>query len=173
MLGIKKIVLVNRWAYYTSSVSRPREVNPIARNPKDHTVNAKTSERDLTWAIENTVQRYRDIGVEVFLVADNPQQLYEPKDIVRKIRGGESKYLSLSVSRAEHIENQQAINAVLLQNTGGGVSYINFDSLLCNADKCPLVKDGKSLYSDDDHLSIEGALLVYPELAQALDEKPL
>jgi len=49
------------------------------------------------------------------------------------------------------------------------VNYINFDSLLCNADKCPLVKDGKSLYSDDDHLSIDGAFLVYPELARVLD----
>jgi len=170
-LSIKKIVLVNRWTYYTSSVSRPREVNPIARNPQADTINAETSVRDLAWAIENTVQRYRDIGVEVFLVADNPQQRYEPKDIVRKVRGNESKYLSLSVSRAEHIENQQAVNAMLSQS--GGVNYINFDNLLCYADKCPLVKDGKSLYSDDDHLSIDGAFLVYPELARALDGEQL
>jgi len=113
-------VLVNRWTYYTSSVSRPREVNLIARNPHADTINAETSASDLAWAIENTVQRYRDIGVAVFLVADNPQQLYEPKDIVRKVRGNESKYLSLSVSRAKHIENQQAVNSMLLQNIGGG-----------------------------------------------------
>ena len=163
---IKKIILVNRWVYYTGSISR-QGINLIARNPESSTINRASSTEDLAWAIANTVDRYREIGVEVFLVADNPQQLHNPLDIIRKGRGQEQYYLNASVSTGEHIKNQYAINMVL-QQVGG--KYINLDLAFCDDVKCPLVRNGRFLYSDSDHLSIDGAAILYPELVRALDE---
>ena len=164
--GIKKIVLVNRWVYYTGSISR-KGINYIARNPESTTINPQSSTSDLIWAIANTVEKYRNIGVEVVLVADNPQQLHNPLDVIRQGRGQEQYYFNASVSTDEHIRNQYAINVVLKQ---AGGKYINLDASLCDAVKCPLVRDGHFLYSDSDHLSIYGASVVYAELVRALDE---
>jgi len=173
---IKKILLVNRWNYYAPSVSRLEEFNPIARNQGQEPINKETSAFDLAWAIENTVRNYRKIGVEVFLFADNPQQIHDPRDIIRLGGGSEKKYMQLSVSRSEHNENNQWINKVLAQQTitsgreRGGGRYVNLDDIICNENQCPLVRSGKFLYSDDDHLSIDGALLLYDEIARILDD---
>lgn len=163
---IKKIILVNRWVYYTGSISR-KGINLIARNPESTTIDRQSSAEDLIWAIANTVEEYRNIGVEVVLVADNPQQLHNPLDVIRKGRGQEQYYLNASVSTDEHIKNQHAIN-VVLQQAGG--KYINLDASLCDEVKCPLVRDGYFLYSDSDHLSIYGSSVLYSELVRALDE---
>jgi len=120
--NIKNIVLVNRWSHYTKTVSRSNEFNPVSSNQKNADITTESSIRDFAWSIEHTVRRYRSLGVKVFLVADNPQQLYSPKNTVRKTRWGEENYLSLSVSTAEHFEHQQAVNTILQQTaeTGGG-----------------------------------------------------
>jgi len=173
---IKKVLLVNRWTYYAPSVSRPEEFNPIVRNQRQESISKETSASDLSWAIENTVRSYRNIGVKVFLFADNPQQIHDPMDIIRLGGGDEKKYMQLSVSRHEHAENQQQVNKILAQQTitsddeRGGVEYINLDDIICNENQCPLVNDGKFLYLDDDHLSIDGALILYDEVARNLDK---
>ncbi|MBV6290410.1 acyltransferase family protein [Pseudomonas aegrilactucae] len=162
--GIKHVILINRWTYYTSSPSRPSEFNGIARDPSAKaTVQGSTN--DLVWAMDHTVSRYAQIGVNVIFIEDNPQQRYEPKDVLRRGRGIEREYLKLSVSREEHVRNQAFVNAALRKTSA---TIINFDNVLCPGDICPLVEGNEFLYSDDDHLSITGALKVYPALAEGL-----
>lgn len=162
--GIKNVILINRWVYYTGSVLRPSEMNYIARNAES-TVNKDTSAKDWVWAVENTVSRYKSIGVNVIFVEDNPQQLYEPKDILKKGRGEENRYLEFSVKVDAHLNNQKFVNEVIRSQ---GAKVINFDKVLCDDKICPLVRNSRFLYSDDDHLSIEGALGVYPVLSKEL-----
>ncbi|MGV0999023.1 MAG: acyltransferase family protein [Fluviibacter sp.] len=163
-LGIKTVILANRWTYYTESISRPNEFNPIAKEEKSK-IDKSSSTTDLIWAMNNTVQRYSAIGVKVIFIADNPQQTYEPKDILRKGSGIESKYLKMSVSLDEHQKNQKAVNEAL-RDTGAKV--INFDDLLCLNDICPLVANEKFLYSDDDHLSVAGSFFISSALFDRL-----
>lgn len=162
--GIKHVILINRWTYYTSSPSRPSEFNGIARDPSAKAT-VQSSTHDLVWAMDNTVSRYAQIGVNVIFIEDNPQQRYEPKDVLRRGRGIEREYLKLSVSREEHVRNQAFVNAALRKTSA---TIINFDRALCPGDICPLVEGNAFLYSDDDHLSITGALKVYPALAEGL-----
>lgn len=162
--GIKHVILINRWTYYTSSPSRPSEYNLIAKDPAIK-ANVNSSTNDLIWAMNYTVSRYANIGVKVIFIEDNPQQLYEPNDVLRRGRGIESEYLKLSVSREEHLRNQQVVNDAIRKT---GAAAINLDDVLCPAKICPLVEGNQFLYSDDDHLSITGALKVYPALAEGL-----
>ena len=128
-------------------------------------LNKVSSTNDLVWAIQNTVNRYTDIGVQVIFIEDNPQQIYEPKDVLRKGRAVQDEYIKLSVSREEHRNNQKFVNEVI-RNTGAKI--INFDDILCNEEICPLVNNLKFLYSDDDHLSVEGSLMLYQALFDGL-----
>lgn len=164
--GIKAVILANRWTYYTSSFSRPEEFNPIARKlsfPIDKT----SSTIDLIWALQNTVSRYSVIGVKVIFIEDTPQQIYSPKDVLRKGRAIEAEYLKLSVTLDEHRKNQKLINDAL-QNTGAKV--ISLEDILCSDTTCPLVANSKFLYADDDHLSAAGSLLVSKPLSIRLKQ---
>jgi len=162
--GIKFVILANRWTYYTDSLSRPGEFNAISRD-LSLPVNKSNSTKDLLWAINNTVSRYSSIGVQVIFIEDNPQQIYEPKDVLRKGGGILSEYLKLSVSFEEHKRNQKIVNEAL-RNTGA--KTINLDDILCNQNICPLVANSKFLYSDDDHLSVIGSLFISKTLSDRL-----
>lgn len=162
--GIKNVILINRWVYYTGSASRPDEFNPIAR--KDEiSVDKSASARNFAWAVQHTVSRYKEIGVNVIFVEDIPQQLHEPKAILRKGQASDEGYNSFSVKTDEHRRNQQVVNQIL----GAQESpVLKFDELLCEADRCPLVINSRFLYFDDDHLSVDGALHIYPLLSKGL-----
>jgi peptidoglycan/LPS O-acetylase OafA/YrhL len=162
--GIKSVILVNRWTYYVGSLSRPAEFNAIARD-LSLSINKESSTRDLLWAIENTVSRYSSFGVKVIFVEDNPQQIYAPKDVLRKGRGNESYYLKMSVSTDEHIRNQKLVNDSLRSSSA---KVINLDDILCNETICPLVANSKFLYSDHDHLSVAGSIFVSKDLSTRL-----
>jgi len=164
--AIKSVILANRWTYYTDSFSRPKEFNPIARDLK-LPIDKTSSTKDLAWALQNTVSRYSAIGVKVIFIADNPQQIYEPKDVLRKARGDEAEYLKLSVTLDEHRKNQKLVNDYL-QITGAKV--INLDDILCIDSICPIFANSKFLYSDDDHLSVSGSLLVSRPLSTRLKQ---
>ena len=115
--------------------------------------------------MKNTVARYNRIGVNVIFVEDNPQQKFEPKDVLRRGNGNDSIYFSLSVSRKEHETNQKIANEAI---RNANTKFINFDDVLCNKDLCPLVSNSRFIYLDDDHLSVNGALKIYPVLVEAL-----
>lgn len=162
--GIKSVILASRWTYYTDSLSRPHEFNPIARNPS-LTVDKSSSTNDLIWAMKNTVARYASIGVKVTFIEDNPQQKFDPKDVLRRGRGIDSEYLKLSVTVDEHRKNQHVVNDALRKS---GAKVINLDDVLCPANVCGLVADSTFLYSDDDHLSVAGAIFISQALSARL-----
>jgi peptidoglycan/LPS O-acetylase OafA/YrhL len=164
--GIKTVILANRWTYYVDSLSRPAEFNAIARD-LSLPIDKASSTRDLLWAVENTVSRYSSIGVKVIFVEDNPQQIYEPKDVLRKGRGNESYYLKMSVSTDEHIRNQKLVNDALRSS---GAKVIKLDDILCNETICPRVANSKFLYSDDDHLSVAGSIFISKDLSTRLKQ---
>ncbi len=164
--GIKSVILANRWTYYIDSLSRPTEFNAVARD-LSLPIDKSSSTKDLFWAIKNTVSRYSSIGVKVVFIEDNPQQIYNPKDVLRKGGGIESKYINLSVSNAEHNKNQKLVNEVLRSS---GAKIISLDDILCNENICPLVANSKFLYADDDHLSVAGSLLISKALSSRLKQ---
>jgi hypothetical protein len=164
--GIKNVILVGRWTYYTKSLARPNEINYVARNP-DNEVDAVSSEADLAFALKNTVSLYKQIGVNVSIVQDNPQQTIEPLEALK--RASKTPYdwaiNKSSISLEDHQKNQRIVNGYIEKS---GANIINFNKILCPERICPFVVDGKFLYFDDDHLSIYGAKKVSPELTRLL-----
>ena len=50
------------------------------------------------------------------------------------------------------------------------VKIFDISSLFCKNGKCSVKKDGKVLFQDQDHLSIEGSLYVAPFIAEQLEK---
>lgn len=161
---ISTVVLVGRWSYYGGGTTKLGSYNLIAKDPTTQPTLAQSAQ-NLQWAIDNTVKRYREIGVNVYLVEDNPQQLKNPKEVLRTGKGREHAYDALSVSKAEHLKHS-AFSVKAIRETPATV--INFDSILCQEAICPLTREGKFWYFDNNHLSTSGALAVYPAIESSL-----
>lgn len=167
--NIKNVFLISRWTYYSKSNVGPADGNVLQLSEKDD--GGANNEMGIwyDYGIANTIGRYKEIGVNVYIFEDNPDQRYDPMDVLRKTRSqlNDSSINNYSVSRQVH-KNHQAGIASKLRGVGDEVNIINFDDLLCQNDRCPLVVDGKFMYEDHDHLSINGAMRVYPAIQRIL-----
>lgn len=173
--NIKSILLIARWTYYTGGTTKPFEINPLSTDgATDFSVDVKLEKKIISsrvsfdYGIQLTIEKYRNIGVRIIFFEDNPLQLYDPKDALRKSWRTDASINRLSVTTKEHKNNQSWISSRFKNISSEMATIVNFDKLLCKSDICPLVDEGKFLYSDDDHLSVDGAMLVYPNLMEAL-----
>lgn len=167
--NIKTVLLVARWTYYTGGKTRPAELNLLAR-VKQEDATIKNSIAAFDYGLRNTVEKYNSIGVHVVFVEDNPQQIFDPKDALKKSRTFSDDVINrYSVSRSEHELNQAYVAHEMRKLKGQMVTLVNFDDLLCDKISCQLVKNNQFMYFDDDHLSNVGANIVYPAVAKALE----
>lgn len=71
-----------------------------------------------------------------------------------------------------HRKKMDVVDAAL-DHAATKFNFVRFDPgrIFCaSGPRCMAQADGKLLYSDDDHLNLDGSLFVYPALAAALDE---
>lgn len=167
---IKTVVLVGRWTYYVGGLTRPEDFNFISSEP-EKIRSREVSRKAFLAALQLTVERYGSIGTRVYWVADNPQQKISVRDALRKSANHtEDEINKYAVTRKEHLADQDFVRRALDRYSEIELGVINFDNVLCDHKSCPIVRDGKSLYFDLNHLSVFGAELLVPYLARALHE---
>ncbi|MHB1100133.1 MAG: acyltransferase family protein [Burkholderiales bacterium] len=168
---IGTVLLIGRWTYYTQGVTRPNEFVPILKNNAQD-ISVESSRSAFRYGLKQTLEQFNKIGVKVYLVADDPQQLYSPDIAFRKSQFSGLQINDFSISKNEHDMDQAWVSDEFRNVSGELNGIIKFDDILCRNDKCPLEINGKLIYLDDDHLSTAGAMLVYNRLASILS-KPI
>lgn len=165
---IKNVILIARWTYYTGGTTRPNELNIISQ----HISLPATKENSINSFIDSlryTIENYNSIGVHVFLIDDTPQQRFDPVSALKKSRTfSDSAINQYAIPRSEHISNQAFVSKEINKYKNMAVSIINLDDILCRKNICPLAEANKFLYFDDDHLSVAGAEIIYPAIAETL-----
>lgn len=126
----------------------------------------------LLHGLEATINSYREEGVKVIFVEDNPgQRMTLPIDKIRFDDNLDDRSInSLSISFHDYLKQQHKVND-LLENLAAlhvGVSVINNANIFCDGDVCPVAKDGKFLYYDSGHLSTFGAMQTYDNIESIL-----
>ena len=105
-----------------------------------------------------------DRGAKHLIVLDNP--FYAESVAPRRIRMPEL----VPLSRAD----QDAVANPITQNwkddAGAETFFYDPFTVLCNATECPLEKDGKVLYLDNNHLSMPGVQLLEPSLINMVNQ---
>ena len=173
MNKIPNVILAGFWTYYTGNLTNPNHGSQIT-DPTGSVLPGKNiDEMVFKWSVGYTVKKYNDAGVNVFLLHDNPTQRFGSKDALRKALNAmgsidEQKINRYSVLTIEHLKNQEFVASVLKEQPA---YLLNFDNIFCINLYCPLMSDGKFLYFDNDHLSVDGSLLTYDELSKALNQK--
>jgi hypothetical protein len=123
----------------------------------------------LAFALHKTLEQYQALGIPVVLVEDNPHQPGNavPKARIRFAKNPTDRELNANaITRAQAAQQQAKVNAVLKSAASQfpSVSTFGVASALCNNEICPWARDQTFLYYDSGHLSISGALQVYPKL---------
>lgn len=123
--------------------------------------------------LERTVAALETAGKRVVLVADVAEIPYMPKDCIGRPFAS-SVQSPCALSRAAILARQAGYRAALDAVRARHPRTVLFDPLtvLCEADRCPILAAGRALYRDSHHLSLYGSGLVAPQLQRAVDAAP-
>ena len=172
---IAMVFLVARWPYYTDGGYDGKDFVFLGLS-KDAEQNKASSRKAFEVGLQNTVDAYEKMGVKLYIVAQVPQQRYDARKIYYKSYAPykskdefNANLRSLSVSVQEHHQLQSHVTSLFkLYESEKKLNLISFDDIYCDSDKCSVGDLDKSYYSDDDHLSSAGALLVVDEIMNLL-----
>jgi peptidoglycan/LPS O-acetylase OafA/YrhL len=166
---VKNVLLVGRWSLYTDGEYDNSGTFHLVSN-KDTAINRNTSRLVFEKSLKETIENYQKIGVNVFVFAQVPQQkiaggyFYQKLYFFNEMDKQKGIYSS-SISYDEHLKLQNFNRNVISKlQKELKFTYIQVDKEFCDDKKCYLGTDLKSKYTDDDHVSISGALSLYNSL---------
>jgi hypothetical protein len=161
---------VARWAYYTEGGYDKMHFQFISTEPVG--AESESSSREaFQRGVSATIDAYVSSGARLIVVGQVPQQRYDPMAVYyREARAAHddapARIRSLSVLRKDH-EALQAFssNIFTMEEKRGALRVLNLDDVYCDRDRCPMGTGSQSFYFDSDHLSLVGAALASPVLA--------
>jgi len=127
--------------------------------------NSEELSREVRLDLATTFSQFsKDRRAKHLIVLDNP--FYAESVAPRRIRMPELEPLSRT--------DQDAVANPITQNwkddAGEGTFFYDPFTVLCNSIECPLEKDGKVLYLDNNHLSMVGVRLLEPSLIDMVNQ---
>ena len=109
---------------------------------------------------------------QVVFVLDNPELGFEPKSCVdsRPVRITNKTKIPCAIPKRDFDQRNNEYRGLVLKVLKDYPSVKVFDAAasLCDSEWCWAIKDGKMLYRDDDHLSLDGSRLMASELVKLL-----
>lgn len=173
------VVLIERWTQYAKNgVMRPIQTGhgtTVSAEQGELPVGSQTGFAVLRYGLKRTARYYQELDIPLVLVRDNPTQRLKMVDLYARFRFKrtvtDSDLNQTAITVDEYQQSQADVNRLLETSASNfsSVSTLDLRSKLCNSEICPWVKDGNFLYYNNNHLSISGAMLVYPLLAKHLE----
>jgi len=159
--NVATVVLVARWSMYANATPDPLiDLQQDSGKASTHGVFQHSMERTLD-ALN---------GQAIVIVEQAPDQKVQlPTAYVVRSRLGRSLD-EISMDRAEHTQKQRlAVEA--MDRVAWRENTVRIDPApeLCGSGKCVLEGNGKLLYFNINHLSIDGSLFLYPLIERELD----
>jgi hypothetical protein len=162
--GVRTVALSARYAFRVSEGG----FGPIEAGVRNHIQRPgpKTEERAYPQVFEAglraTLDRLLAAGKEVVFIHQVPELGFDPRSCagLRPLRLAKSDRPTCSVPREAVEARQRAYRAIVNSVLRDYPSVREFDPLphLCDERECHAVRDGRMLYRDGDHLSIDGSL---------------
>ncbi|MEG5265942.1 acyltransferase family protein [Pseudomonas sp. JDS28PS106] len=175
--AIRKVVLVARWTLYTDGNYHEREKTNYFLVTSDSQERSKQASRKVfRKALHETVRAYRELGAEVFIVAQVPQQIINPKNLYYRLARDaadtpEEKMRlvsTLSVPMDLHDQLQRFSRETFEQERRlNHARLVTLDDVFCRRQQC-LIGDADSWYKDFNHLNDNGARLLAGHISELL-----
>lgn len=171
---ISKVFLVSRWTYYTDGGYDGADATWIGLS-KNSQRSKEISRIAFETSLKATVEAYASIGTQLYIVAQIPQQKLQIKEAYYNLYAFDAHNVGkqieqLSISKTEHQQLQSYVNTLFKGfEKDGRLTLVNLDDALCTEDKCSIGSATKSYYSDNNHLTTEGELLLVDALIKNLN----
>ncbi|MBL4739530.1 MAG: acyltransferase [Sneathiella sp.] len=157
---VDTVVLASRWANLGSDVRSPGD------GGRSHTIfdlKADSQEISLKAALLRTVDALNEIGVKVVIIGPVPEIAFHVPDTLVRVWSGIG---DLPVVSRQEFDHRQAkvLPALKLLQDSNKAAVIYPHEKLCDDLACKVAQGSRTLYLDDDHLSVEGARGIVEEL---------
>lgn len=166
---IDTVFLVARWSLYDGT----EDGYFLSASADTYSRDASTYREEARRLFAATVAEYRARGAEVYVMLQVPRQTASGMKLYRSLyfrdatpEEARATIVRNSVSRADHLERQAAINALLAEAGIDAAHRIDVTDDLCDETLCPIGDPDHSLYADHDHLSGNGTAIIHRALAR-------
>lgn len=163
---ITQVFLIARWSLYTSLDYAERKMYHVGESVNAPRTVAHSLET-FDAALRKTIQAYADVGAQVVLVSQLPQQITHPLSPYYKVystgfKGNAQEAIDYaSVDFPRHLSlqrnNRQMFDEASRRH--GNVQHMVLDDVYCTPSKCRMGTPSNAYYSDTNHISTDGALL--------------
>lgn len=175
--NIPKLFLAARWSHFTEGGYSGKNFTYLGESADDERSQAH-SRHSFERALARTINAYREIGTELTIIRQVPEQISDPKQSYLKIFSRKDVPAEVaahviaqhSIPRAEHDALQAFFDQSVQPYAGQkGLQVISFDPVFCNDSHCPLGEPFASYYHDSNHLSVRGARSLTDQITSLLD----
>ncbi len=174
---IRKVFLVARWTYYTDGGYDGTDFSYIGLTA-DSRKEKRLSREAFKAGLQATVDAYANIGSELYLVAQLPEQRYDAKIVYYKAyRNDRADFAetirSMSIPLSDHRQLQSYVSSLFSAYAGSGrLNVVSLDDVFCDRERCLLGSEDQGYYFDTDHISTTGAHRAVAVMANYIVDSP-
>jgi peptidoglycan/LPS O-acetylase OafA/YrhL len=165
---IKNVFIHGRWGLYTESV-RPEQGIPLLLTPD---LRPEENYAVFSQLVNSTLKELHDLNLNVVIIGSVPEVgTNVPETLARDAISG--KPVAFNLPREQFMKRQERAFQVLRDAADKYSDQIVYPhEALCTTSECSVMKEQYPLYSDDDHLSVHGAMYLTPMFATLLKAGP-
>lgn len=166
--NVTTVIQISRWTYYTGEELPNGEFNPI-NNTLNFNTNVKTSKKVFEKSIRESLKKFGNMDLNLYLLEQPPFQNYSPDDVyIRSFNKDKNIFLEklnyFSIKRKKYLENQIFSRSILEMNSNKykNIHFIKINDIFCKNKKeiCKIGNEIHSFYRDRNHLNKYGTELV-------------
>ncbi|MCK5659247.1 MAG: acyltransferase [Alphaproteobacteria bacterium] len=173
--NIKDVFMIGRWSVYLQGYNEKGKPHPyvvFGDKEKANRSNLEERSKRYTQKMVETACALTSHGKNVYMMSPIPEIGRKVPTIMAKSRLLYQRNATVDIPLSVHIQRHAPVIAALERATKEcGVHLLNPIPLLCDATTCSGVRNGKSLYVDDDHLNARGGRIVKPLFDEALQQR--
>ena len=169
---IHDVFMVSRWSGYLQDGNK-NNGSPIYvvfnNGEKADASNLQERTQQYTKNILGTMCSLREHGKNVYVVAPTPEMDRNVPEALAKSRLLEHQDITIDVPLSGYEEqNAPVLQALKQAKMQCGVHILDIKPYLCDKNKCPGIRNGRSLYRDTHHLNEYGSHFLEPMFSKVL-----
>ena len=164
---VSRVVLHARWAWYVEGNRIEEDWAPHIQLAPDEP-GPSANAREFSRLLANTAARLQALGAEVDIVTSVPEVGFSAPEVLTRhaLAGVALPFIEQDVFERRQARSHAAIEAAARQSSA---RVVHVYPSLCQQGRCAIAQDARSLYHDDDHLSLEGARVVRQALGPVFE----
>ncbi len=169
---IKVIALASRFAAQVEGSGYDARMKIRPGSIKLFSANQQGNAQVFRDALRTTLQKLTGSGKIVVVILDIPELGFNPKACVRPVTWLTGRKSPCALARADFDSRTRQYRTLIdeVRKDFPSVRIFDAPALFCDQDFCWATVDGKMLYRDSDHLSLEGSNRVANQLAPFLKQ---